>query len=88
MVTQLAFFEPGADDPLRFSTAVAVGSVEIVDPCIDRTVHQRKGGRAILTLAEQLGRRADTPEAAAAEAEDGYAHAGSPEISVLHPSPW
>src|SRR5207244_8456317 len=85
LVAHLPLLEPGPDDRLGDAAAVAVGGVEIVDAGVPGVVHQGEGRCLVLSLPEQLRRRADAAESPAAQPEDRDSHPGPPKEAVLHP---
>src|SRR6202043_645402 len=72
------------NDPLRDSAAIAVGGIEIIDAGIPGAVHYGEGCPLVLSLPEQLRRRADAAKSPAAQPQDRDPHPGPPEQPVVH----
>ena len=79
---------PGADHPLAAAAAVGVGGVEVVDPLLPRGVHQRERLVLAQPLTEQLGRRADAAEVAAAERDARDRELGAPQALGARSEAW
>src|SRR5437899_266734 len=60
---------PSADVGFAAAAAVRIRGVEEVDPGVERAIHQIERLYLGLALAEELGRRANTSEVAAAKPE-------------------
>jgi hypothetical protein len=82
---RLAVLGPPLPDPaLAASAAVGGRGVEERDPSSPGGVHERERLLLALALAEELRRRADPAEVAAAEPDAGDHEAGPAQLPVIH----
>src|SRR6185436_6800302 len=79
--------QPAADEALAAPAAVSVGGVEDVDAGLERAIHQRPRLPLVVAHPEELRRRSDAAEVAAAERDPRDLQTRRPETPVLHRAP-